>query len=318
MKKKIMFTAYSLDIGGIETALVNLLNELIKKYDITLVLEKKQGIFLNELNNEIRVVEYNPNQNRNVLLRKTINFLKRINFIIKYKNKFYFAASFATYSKMGSFCARTASKNSALWCHAKYSKIFNTKNEMQDFFKFISHEKFRKIVFVSNEGAEDFINLFPEKKENIIVCNNLINSKKILDLANEKIEFENVNFKTFLNVGRQEEKQKKLSKLIEACKILAEEKYKFRVLMVGDGPDSNKYKEMVKENGLEEYILFLGKKKNPYPYFKISDSVILTSEYEGYPVVYVEAMVLETPILTTNVSDSKQDIEGKFRNSIKK
>ena len=53
MEKKILFTAYTLDVGGIETALVNLLNELIKKYDITLVLEKKQGVFLKELNNNI-------------------------------------------------------------------------------------------------------------------------------------------------------------------------------------------------------------------------------------------------------------------------
>jgi len=31
--KKILFTAYTLDIGGIETALINLLNELVKKYN---------------------------------------------------------------------------------------------------------------------------------------------------------------------------------------------------------------------------------------------------------------------------------------------
>ena len=44
--KKILFSAYSLDVGGIETALVTLLKYLVKDYDITLVLEKKQGIFL--------------------------------------------------------------------------------------------------------------------------------------------------------------------------------------------------------------------------------------------------------------------------------
>ena len=47
--KKLLFGAYSLDIGGIEKALVILVNKLQEKgYDITLVLEKKQGIFLNE------------------------------------------------------------------------------------------------------------------------------------------------------------------------------------------------------------------------------------------------------------------------------
>lgn len=312
MKKKILFSAYTLDVGGIETALVTLLNELIKKYDITLVLEKKQGIFLSELNNAIKIIEYNPNQSKYVLIRKTINVIKRIKFIIKYKNKFDFAASFATYSKMGSFCARVASKNNALWCHAKYSKLFNTKKEMEEFFEFINYRKFKKIVFVSNEGARDFEDIFPQKKGNIMVCNNLINSAKIIEMTNEKIEFKKEETPTFLNVGRQEEKQKRLTRIIEAAKILADEEYKFRIFMIGEGPDTIKYKKMVKDNNLEEFVLFVGKKKNPYPYFKISDSVILTSEYEGYPVVYVEAMVLGIPILTTNVSDSKEEIDGKY------
>ncbi len=312
MKKRILFSAYTLDVGGIETALVTLLNELVKKHDITLILEKKQGIFLDELNCNINVVEYKPNQNKNTVIRKIINTAKRIKFIIKYKNRFDFSGSFATYSKMASFCARTASKNNALWCHAKYSKIFDTKKEMKDFFEFISYNKFKNIIFVSNEGAEDFESIFPEVKDKLIMCNNLIDSKKILNLSNEKIEIEKDEIPTFLNVGRQEEKQKKLSRLIDAAKILKSEGYKFKILMIGDGPDSYKYKNLVSENKLENYIYFLGKKKNPYPYFKISDSVILTSEYEGYPVVFVEAMVLKTPILTTDVSDSKSDIDRKY------
>ena len=51
---------------------------------------------------------------------------------------------------------------------------------------------------------------------------------------------------------------------------------------------------------------------NPYPYFKISDCVILTSEYEGYPVIFTEAKLLEKPIITTNVSDSEIDIKNKY------
>jgi len=68
---------------------------------------------------------------------------------------------------------------------------------------------------------------------------------------------------------------------------------------------------MVKDKHLEEEIIFLGRKQNPYPYFKISDCVILTSEYEGYPVVFLESMILNKPIITTKVSDY-EDIEGKY------
>ena len=58
--KKILFSAYSLDVGGIETALITLLKEIASKYEITLVLEKKEGIFLNELPKEINLITYTP------------------------------------------------------------------------------------------------------------------------------------------------------------------------------------------------------------------------------------------------------------------
>ena len=68
---------------------------------------------------------------------------------------------------------------------------------------------------------------------------------------------------------------------------------------------------MVKSYNLEEQIIFLGRKQNPYPYFKISDCVILASDYEGYPVVFLESMILNKPIITTKVSDY-EEIEGKY------
>ncbi len=114
--KKLLFAAYSLDIGGIETALLTLIHYLEKsnKYDITLVLEKKEGIFLKELSNKIKVVEYTPSNNKIVLIRKMINAIKRVKFILKYKNKFDFAIDYATYSLADSFVARTASENNAV------------------------------------------------------------------------------------------------------------------------------------------------------------------------------------------------------------
>ena len=66
---------------------------------------------------------------------------------------------------------------------------------------------------------------------------------------------------------------------------------------------------LIKEKNLNN-IIMLGAKKNPYPYFKLSDCFILSSQFEGYPVVFVEAQILGLPILTTNVSDSEKDIDG--------
>ena len=123
--EKILFSAYSMDVGGIETALITLLKNIKDKYEITLVLEKKEGIFLNEVPENIKIITYKPNNLKIVLIRKIINFIKQQIFKIKYKNKFDFSASFATYSYSSSFVARNASKNSALWVHNDYLNFYN-------------------------------------------------------------------------------------------------------------------------------------------------------------------------------------------------
>lgn len=312
--KKILFSAYSLDIGGIETALVTLINELAKKdYDITLVLEKKQGIFLNEIDETIKIIEYRPNTNKNIIIRKLLNFIKRIKFILKYKNKFDFSASFATYSLVGSFIARQASKNNCLWIHSNYMSMFsNNKNKFIEFFDNINVHKFRNIIFVSNDSKDIFINEFEQLKPKCRVINNIIDYEKILKLSEEKVEDYESKEKTILYVGRLTEEDKKISRIIEASKKLKEDGVKFKVLIIGDGKDKEDYIKQVSKLNLEENIIFLGKKKNPYPYFKISDFLILTSEYEGFPVVYNEAKILDLPILTTNVSDSKQIVGNKY------
>lgn len=312
--KKLLFAAYDMNLGGIETSLVTLLNYLAnKEYNITLLLEKKQGIFLNELDSRINVIEYSPSNHKNILIRKIINLARRVKFILKYKNKFDFAASYATYSRPGSFAVRCASKNNALWGHADYLALYyNDIKKVKDFFDQLHYNQFKHIVFVSKAACKTFTQIYPDMKNRTIYCNNLVNYNRIEKMAKEKIKRNKEDVYTFLNIGRHEERQKRLTRLIESAKKLKENNLKFKILFVGAGPNSDEYKELVKKYNLEDYIEFIGTKKNPYPYFNICDSVILTSDYEGYPVVFLESFVLKKPIITTDISDAVEQVEGKF------
>lgn len=315
--KKILFSAVSLDMGGIETALVALINYLadIKenndyKYNITLVLEKKQGIFLDIINKRISIIEYTPNSNKNIILRKCFNFVNQIKFIHQYKNKFKFSASYATYSCPASFVARTASKNSVLWCHMDYLGQFeNNKKKVKEFFNEKKYKQFKKMIFVSEKSKDTFLEVFPKMKDKVEHINNFINDEEIKLKAAEKID---LNFEKdlegviFINIGRHDENQKKLTRLIKVAENLKKQNLKFTILLVGDGEYTNEYKKLVEKYKLKNNIIFLGKKKNPYPYLKLSDCLVLTSDYEGSPVVFTEAMVLNKPIITTNVAGSEQ------------
>lgn len=315
--KKLLFTAYDLNVGGIEKALVTLLKNL-KEYDITLILEHKEGIFLDQIPQNIKVIKYKVSTSKFVLFRKIYNRLKLMFFKLKIKNKYDFSCSFATYSIPGAHLALAASKNSHLWLHANYYVLYNKdEKEMAKFLDSIMIKKFKRNIYVSYENMKDVTNHYSNIREKAIVCNNLIDKDTIMNLSNEQINerFEGI---TFINVSRHDEKQKQLIKLFEAVKKLIHDGYKFTLYLIGDGPDTLMYKKFVSENSLEQNIIFLGRKKNPYPYFKKASATVLSSKYEGYPVVFLEAMILNCPIISTKVSDWKEidNIYGIFNDDI--
>ena len=309
--KKVFFAAYSLDVGGIETALITLIKHLSDKYEITLMLEKEQGIFLKSIPENVKIITYEASNNKIILFRKIINLIRQLKFKMKYKNKFDFSASFATYSFPCAFAARCASKNSAIWIHNDYMNFFNNDIvKYKDFFYDLKIDKFKKIIFVSYLDQKMFNVQFPKIRKRTYICHNLIEDEEILRKADEEItDWKNYNGITFINISRHDEKQKKISRIISATRKLNKEGYKFRVLLIGKGLDTKEYINNAKDL---KNIEFLGIKKNPYPYLKNSDCMLLSSKFEGYPVVYIESEILKIPIVTTDVSDAKKDIEGKY------
>lgn len=309
--KKILFSAYSLDYGGIETALITLLNHLASKYDITLALEKKQGVFLEKLPENVEIITYEASNNKIKIIRKISNFIRQLKFKQKYKNKFDFSACFATYSYPCSFVTRAASPNCALWVHNNYMNFYNDDvKEYKFFFNKLKIEEYKKIVFVSDLDRKTFIAHFPYCSKKAVTCNNLIDYEDILEKSKEKVDdLKKTQKVTFINIGRHDEKQKKISRIIEATRRLNKEGYKFRVVLVGKGTATKQYKDYSKDL---KNIIFLGAKKNPYPYLKMSDCFLLSSQFEGYPVVLVESEIIGKPIVTTNISDTKKDIDGKY------
>lgn len=310
MKKKIIFTMYNLDLGGIETAMINILKNFdYSKYDVTILVEKKEGIFLSDVPKDVKIIDYNLCDSKNIIFRKVINRLKLIFFIIRNYKKYDCGCCYASHRKVGSILAPLISKNNILWIHGNYWKE-NSKEEFKQFFTDFNVKKYNNIVFVSNALKNKFIKQYKKKDKKLYVLNNLVNYKEMLELSNkEKIK---KNKLTFINVGRHTEEEKNLSMLFKVCKKLIDEKYDFDLFMIGDGKDHNYYKDLVKELGIDKNIKFVGKKKNPFVYYKIADALLLTSKYEGNPVVFLESKVFSVPIITTDVSDAMIDINGKY------
>lgn len=306
MKKKLLFCSYSLDIGGIENALINLLNNMdYSKYDVDLILERKEGLLLDRLNENVNVIEYRVSDDKNVFIRKFKNLFKKLFWIMFNYHKYSFSCCYATYSLPCNFLGYYGSKNNSLYVHSNYKYIYDEVG-LREFFDCRRINKFRNVVFVSNEARNDLIDFYPVLAKKSLVINNLINYDEVLCLSNEKVDFKKNKDVLFVFVGRLEENSKKLSRMIEVVKKLDD----VELLIVGDGPDYDMYKKMI--SGCEN-IIMIGSKKNPYPYMKLADYIVLSSDYEGFPVVYSEAIVLNKKIISTmDVSDDFISIPNRF------
>lgn len=306
-KKELLFSINDLRVGGIETAIINLLNNIdYKKYNVTLVMEEKTGVLLKNVNKNVKVQELKVTNNKNVIIRKGINFIRKLNFSILNYHKFDFSCCYATYSLSANKIALTASKNNSIYVHSNYRYIYKDKTEFKNFFNCRNISSFRRIIFVANEAEKDFIKIYPELKNKCLVLNNFIDSDKILKLSTEKIsETHPKNKKLFVFIGRLDDSSKKVSRAINLLKSLSD----VNLLIVGDGPDRKMYEDLVTKNDLSKRVTFVGQKTNPYPYIKLADYIILTSDYEGFPVTYLEAITLHKRILTTiDVSDESINI----------
>lgn len=311
-KKKIIFLSYSLCIGGIEKALITLLNRLdYSKYDVTLLLEKKEGEFLHKLNKNIKLYNYNICDSKNVIYRKIRNGLKRLKFLMFNYMKYDFACCYATYSKPCSLLALKSSKNTALYVHGDYTNEFVDDNKVISFFEGQDIYNFKNVIFVSNESKDNLIKILPNIKNKSIVINNFINKEEIITLSNEKInEKKSNNKKLLVYVGRLDEEVKQISKMIDVVKYLSDNNVDVDFWIIGDGPDYDYYNELIINKGLKDNIKMLGSKLNPYPYMKLCDYLVITSVHEGFPVTFLEALTLNKKIISTiDVSDDEIDLK---------
>ena len=75
IKKRVLFSSVDLSVGGMEKALLMLLNKLdFSRYDVTLILERAEGALLSQLDSRVRVRKFKVSSAKLPLLRKTINF----------------------------------------------------------------------------------------------------------------------------------------------------------------------------------------------------------------------------------------------------
>lgn len=169
-------------------------------------------------------------------------------------------------------------------------------NKLVKFRKKILFNKVRGIICQS-KAVKDYYQSIGIKDNLLSVAWNPIDLSSIY-LNTEELKKRK---KRIISVGRLSE-QKNFSLLIKAIDIIKDEIKDYEILIIGEGELRSSLEKQVEDLGLETMISFLGVVKQPFQQYGDSRLFLMTSIFEGFPNVLIEALASGIPTCTTNFS----------------
>lgn len=155
--------------------------------------------------------------------------------------------------------------------------------------------RYQRIICVSRLATEAFKN-HTGIRENVEFCFNPMDSDHVRELAQEEVDLPD-DLPLVCAVGRLSY-EKGFERLIVAHKRLVEQGVAHRLVIVGDGPDTDYMKRIVRAMDAEDTVILAGYQANPYPYMKKSKFLVCSSFTEGLPVIAMEALCLGVPLVS--------------------
>jgi glycosyltransferase involved in cell wall biosynthesis len=175
--------------------------------------------------------------------------------------------------------------------NAGYSASFNS----------VFYDKMDFVVPVSKELETILQETYPQFSRKYVCIYDILNPELIRRNANEPIPEQELFNKsvTLVTVGRLAV-QKNYLLAVEAAKILNEKGIDFKWIFVGEGSERPHIEQRIAQYGLEQRVVLLGLRTNPYPYMKHCSVYVQTSSFEGFGLTIAEAKILGKPVVSTD------------------
>lgn len=312
-KIKILFRHRSMEMGGVEKVLLGLLNNLDRnKFEMTVCLTLNQGKLRDELPRHVRKVYLTDGKEdfsgsslvqklqlvaRRIKLRKLKNNPAIADKIINDTFDIEIGMDYRDYDAILNSTHKNSKKIG--WFHSEIN-VPQFQPLVPGILK--SFPQFDHMVYCSHKIKDMMHQYYPELQyppETVII--NPIPIEEIKRKAEEKLNYFPEG-PVFVSIGRLHSR-KGYHKLIEAHKRLIDEGFHHSIVVIGDGGEMANLKAQAAQSNVEKTFILAGNQMNPYPYIKKADYFVLPSESEAWPLVIAEALILQKPIVATNVGD---------------
>lgn len=194
------------------------------------------------------------------------------------------------------------------WIHTDYSTVdIDVNRELPVW------GAFDAIASISDDVAREFVRVFPTLKDKIIGIENILSANFIRHRADE---FEALQLKkrglALLSIGRYSY-QKNFDNVPDIARRLIDKGVEdLTWYIIGYGGDETLIRQKIAEAGMEEHVIMLGKKDNPYPYIKACDIYVQPSRYEGKSIAVREAQIIGKPVAVTAYPTASSQIKDRI------
>lgn len=333
MRKKILFIIPSLEIGGTVSSLNSIYKEFSEEYDISVLPLASTGnasvLFSKNIIPTLLLTNYylanfkdlNTHQK---ILAFTIKIIKRFCHIIdldilslickqtmkhverrkKYDIVVGFQEGIATL-----VASYSEAKKKIAWVHCNYKYyVPECKEENR------MYSTFDNIICVSSFTAESFKEIMSEQKSKVSYIYNIFNENTITDRSNEYISdkrFDN-SCVSLLSIGRICE-IKRFSMIPKIAYNLKQSNINFKWYIIGPVSQEKEFEKLnqgIEHYNLQDCVTWLGYKTNPYPFLRATKLLICLSLSEACPMVFNEAIMLGTPIISTDFGSAYEFIKN--------
>ena len=340
-KPRIFIAMHYMEIGGAETALVGLLNALDPaRVDVDLFLYDHRGEMMQFIPEWVNLLPQIPKYS--VLERPIVELVKRgfwgiaaarmsAKLIGKLTNVPSFSmdvfTSLFTNKLLPTICPqkkydlaisfltphtyvknKVVAKKKIAWIHTDYTIYPIAKNVERPIWR-----SYNYIASISNDVTRTFLQVFPTLAPKIMEIENILSPafvRKRAELEDTDKEFRQTDKISLLSIGRYSE-QKNYDNVPDICKrLINKTKLNIKWYIIGYGGDEALIRQKIKEAGMEEHVILLGKRSNPYPYIKACDIYVQPSRYEGKSVTVREAQMLCKPVVVTNYPTAPSQIRS--------
>ena len=320
--QKLLFITWSVSYGyGTEKSLADVLNRFDKsKYDISILPLFKysdNSLFNNNIKLLDPIIDYTDEKlDEDKALENYYNLLANPLTFNKWIHEKYDCVIACNHNAPSYFASYIVGGSKVIWIRGDMRELdYTVLDENTKEYKLVKQEYemqanvlkvFDEIVVISEVTQVTLKELFGIT-ENVVKISNSVDSEKIKLLSKEIVELPDK--KIFTTLGRLDYNKNQML-LLKAAKEVKKQRDDFMIYILGDGEERSKLEKYIDDNKLNKNVKILGFVENPYPYVKNSVATVLTSLSEGFSLALVESVMLNTPIISTDVGVARELIEN--------